>query len=119
MKTDRIARLKSKGYKITDTKDFLGLADEEMALIDLKLALIVKLKQSRLARKLTQQQLAVLIGSSQSRVAMLERGRPDVSLDLICRALFALGVSRKQLAKAVAPASAAGKAARPAAVRAA
>jgi transcriptional regulator with XRE-family HTH domain len=70
-----------------------------MALIDLKILLIEKLKETRVARKVTQQHLVRLINSSQSRVAMLERGRPDVSLDLICRALFALGVGRNELAR--------------------
>jgi transcriptional regulator with XRE-family HTH domain len=39
--------------------------------------------------------------TSQSRVAKIEKGDPTVSLDLILRALFALGVTRKALAKAV------------------
>lgn len=98
IKMEKLARL---GYRITSTQEFLGLSDEEMTLIELKLALIDKLKKTRSERKITQQQLARLIHSSQSRVAMLERGRPDVSLDLICRALFAMGVSRRELGKAI------------------
>jgi transcriptional regulator with XRE-family HTH domain len=86
---------------VTDTQEFLGLSDGEMALIDLKISLIEKLKQTRRENGVTQQQLARRIGSSQSRVAMLEQGRPDVTLDLICRALFALGVSRKGLGSAI------------------
>jgi transcriptional regulator with XRE-family HTH domain len=48
-----------------------------------------------------------LIGSSQPRIAMLERGRPQISLDLICRALFALGTTRRELGKAILSARAA------------
>lgn len=103
-KRDKLTKL---GYRVTDAQKFLGLTDEEMALIDLKLSLIGKLKETRAARNLTQQQLAKLIGSSQSRIAMLERGRPDVSLDLICRALFALGLTRRDLGKAITAARAA------------
>lgn len=107
MKQSKRDRLTKLGYRVTNAQDFLGLTDEEMALIDLKLSLIQKLKDTRAARNVTQQQLAKLIGSSQSRIAMLERGRPDVSLDLICRALFALGLTRRDLGKAITSAKAA------------
>jgi DNA-binding XRE family transcriptional regulator len=103
-KLQKLARL---SYRKTTTQAFLGLSDEEMSLIDLKISLIGKLKATRTQRNMTQHQLAKLINSSQSRIAMLERGRPDVSLDLICRALFALGVSRRELGKAIFPGKAA------------
>jgi len=97
-KAEKLTKL---GYRVTTTQEFLGLSDEEMSLIELKISLIKKIKQIRGDRNITQQQLAGLIQSSQSRVAMMERGRPEVSLDLICRALFALGVSRRELGKAI------------------
>jgi DNA-binding XRE family transcriptional regulator len=97
-KWEKLAKL---GYRVTTTQEFLGLSNEEMALIDLKISLIEKLKKIRAERRIAQQQLARLIHSSQSRIVMLERGRPDVSLDLICRALFALGVSRRELGKVI------------------
>ena len=93
--------LAAHGYRVATTRDFLGLSDEEMSLIDLKVSLIRKIKKIRNERNITQQQLAGLIHASQSRVAMLGRGRPEASLDLICRALFALGVSRRKLGKAI------------------
>jgi DNA-binding XRE family transcriptional regulator len=97
-KREKLTKL---GYRVTTTKQFLGLSEEEMALIDLKLSLIERLKQLRATKKLTQHQLARLINSSQSRVAMLEKGSPDVTLDLICRALFALGLNRRELGKTI------------------
>jgi transcriptional regulator with XRE-family HTH domain len=51
---------------------------------------------------ITQYELARQIGSSQSRVAKMEAASPDVSLDLICRALLALGVTRQGIGKAIA-----------------
>jgi hypothetical protein len=42
-----------------------------------------------------------MIHSSQSRVAMLERGKPDVSLDLICKSLFALGLNQNAIGRAI------------------
>lgn len=101
MKPRKRKKLESLGYRVMDTQEFLGLSDEEMELIDLKVLLIGRVKAIRTEKGLTQAQLAKLISSSQSRVAMLERGRPEVSLDLICRALFALGVSRREIGKAL------------------
>jgi DNA-binding XRE family transcriptional regulator len=107
MKPARRNKLRKLGYRVTNTREFLGLSDEEMALIDLKLSLIEKLKEVRRAQGITQSQLARTMRSSQSRVAMLERGRGDVSLDLICRALFALGVNRRNLGRAISSSKAA------------
>lgn len=101
MKPSKLDELRELGYRVTGTQELLGLSDEEMALIGLKIALIETLKQTRRLKGITQQRLARLIHSSQSRVAMLERGRPDVSVDLICRGLLTLGVSRKGLGHAI------------------
>jgi transcriptional regulator with XRE-family HTH domain len=45
----------------------------------------------RIARKLSQHQLADRMKSSQSRVAKIESGSAGVSLDLMFRGLFAVG----------------------------
>ena len=103
MKKAKRERLERAGYRIWDTQEFLGLSDEEMAVIDLKINLIQKLKAVRKANGVTQKQLAKLMKSSQSRVAMLEGGSPDVSLELICKALFTLGISSKELGKIFRP----------------
>jgi DNA-binding XRE family transcriptional regulator len=107
MNQSKRTKLRKLGYRVTSTQEFLGLSDEEMTLIDLKILLIEKLRQTRQLKGITQQQLARLIRSSQSRIAMLERGRPDVSLDLICRALFAMGIGRRELGRAILPPKAA------------
>ncbi len=107
MKPVKRDKLRKLGYRVTTAQEFLELSDEEMALIDLKISLIEKLKETRALKKVTQLQLARLIRSSQSRIAMLERGRLEVSLDLICRALFALGVGRRELGKVIASSKAA------------
>lgn len=101
MKQSKREKLRKLGYRVTNTQEFLGLSDEEMALIDLKISLIEKLKETRSLKKITQHQLARLIHSSQPRIALLEQGSPDVSLDLICRALFAMGVGRRELGKVI------------------
>ena len=101
MKKAKRDQLAKRGYKITSAQEFLGLSDEEIAVIDLKINLINMLREARKATGVTQKQLARLMRSSQSRVAMLESGSSDASLELICRALFTLGISAKQLGKTI------------------
>jgi DNA-binding XRE family transcriptional regulator len=73
------------------------LTDEEEAVIDLKLALARAVREERSKRKLTQNQLGRLLGSSQSRIAKMEAGDPSVSIDLLVRSLFRMGASRRDL----------------------
>ena len=97
-KKDRLAK---KGWKIGSADELLDLSREESAYIELKLNLSEKLRQKRIRKKLTQGDLAQLISSSQSRVAKMEAGDPSVSVDLLVRSLLALGVSRKELGRAI------------------
>src|SRR5438094_449417 len=101
MNVSKRKKLQKAGFKIGTVQDFLGLTDEEMAVIDLKVRLIKMLSEVRKANRMTQQHLAKLLGSSQSRVAKMEAAADEVSLDLICRALFAMGVSRRQIGKVI------------------
>jgi DNA-binding XRE family transcriptional regulator len=102
MKTSKRRKLTRAGFKVGTVQEFLDLSDEEMALIDLKIRLIKKLKSVRADKRIRQQDLARMIASSQSRIAKMEAGSPNVSLDLICRALFAMGVSAQTLARSIA-----------------
>ena len=94
-------RLMKKGWIVGDTQKFLGMTDEEMAYIELKLAFSKRLRERRVKERLTQAQLARQIKSSQSRVAKMEAGDPSVSIDLLIRSLIALGASRKELARVI------------------
>ena len=98
-------RLEAKGWKVGTTADFLRLSPEEARYIELKLALSEHLKKRRIRKKLTQEQLAKRMSSSQSRVAKMEAGDPTVSLDLLVRSLLTLGASEKDLAKVIAAAT--------------
>jgi len=95
------AKLAKNGWKVGTVSDFLELSAEESAYIEMKLALSEKLKERRVRRKLTQAQLAKAIESSQSRVAKMEAGDPTVSIDLLMKSLFALGVSKKELGRTI------------------
>ncbi len=101
MKSTKKRRLERKGWKVGTVADFLHLSTEESAYIEMKLALSKNLHEWRKDKRLTQEQLARLLKSSQSRVAKMETGDPSVSLDLLVRSLLALGESRKSLAKAL------------------
>jgi len=97
----KLKKLRAAGWKVGNAKAFLELSDEEAKLVELKLSLVDAVKQARQKRGLSQVDLAQRIGSSQSRVAKIEAGDPSVSLDLIIRALFAAGASRRELERAI------------------
>ena len=102
MKTAKRKRLEEKGWKIGSSTEFLGLSSEEAAYVELKLALSRNLQTTRKEKNLTQEELARLLKSSQSRIAKMEAGDPSVSLDLLVRSLLVLGTSRKTLARILA-----------------
>ena len=99
MKSAKKKRLETKRWKVGTVAEFLQLSPEESAYIEMKLALSKNLQERRKDKTLTQDQLARLLKSSQSRVAKMEAGDPSVSLDLLVRSLLILGESRKNLAK--------------------
>jgi predicted transcriptional regulator len=80
----------------------LELTTEEVAFIERKLALSRSLRQEREKQGITQVALAKLISSSQSCVAKMEAGDSSVTIDLLMRALLALGLTKKDLSKIVA-----------------
>ena len=94
--------LEDKGWVLGDAADFFDLTPEEARLIDLKLALRASLREERKKQNVTQAELAKAMGSSQSRIAKMERGDPAVSVDLLLKALMALGLSNKQISKIIA-----------------
>ena len=102
MKTAKRKRLEAKGWKIGNSTEFLGLSTEESAYVELKLALSKNLQTTRKEKNLTQEELAHLLKSSQSRIAKMEAGDPSVSLDLLVRSLLVLGTSRKTLSRILA-----------------
>jgi predicted XRE-type DNA-binding protein len=99
MKAEKKKRLEAAGWKMGTVSEFLGLTDEEAALIELKLDLARAVKAERMRRKMTQEELGGILGSSQSRVAKMEGGDPSVSIDLLVRALLRLGVNRRDLVR--------------------
>ena len=105
MKKTKLEKLKKAGYVVSNAQEFLGLSETEAALVELKIALTERVRTLRSKKGLSQVELAKRLGSSQSRIAKLEAATSDVSLDLIVKALFALGEDKKALGKILAKAA--------------
>ena len=101
MNPEKQKRLEKAGWKFGNAADFLNLTPDEQAYVEMKLALAKTLEETRKQKGLTQKTLADKLHTSQPRVAMMEKGDPSVSIDLLVRGLFALGMRRRELAKAI------------------
>ena len=101
MDKEKRKRLESKGWKFGTPADFLGLSPDESAFVEVKLALSKCLRETRLKKKLSQQEVARVMQSSQSRIAKMEAGDPTVSIDLLIRSLLAIGVTPKIIGKVI------------------
>ena len=101
MKAKKRRSLEKAGWRVGSADEFLGLTEEESAFLDLKISLARELKVCRVKRRWTQTHLAHLLNSSQSRVAKMEAADVSVSVDLLVRGLLAMGLTRRQIARAV------------------
>jgi len=101
MRPNKKKKLEAAGWRVGNTKDFLGLSTHEEKYIELKLALAKKFRALRIKRHLGQTQVAELIESSQSRVAKMESGDSSVSVDRIIRAFFAIGGTASDLGRTI------------------
>ncbi len=102
MNNAKMTKLKAKGWRSGTVAEFLNLSPAEGYFIELKLKLSDDLRKRRAKRNISQQQLAQLIGSSQSRVAKMERGDSSVSIDLLVKSLLAVGAKPKDLGRSIA-----------------
>ena len=92
-------RLEAAGWKTGTAADFLELSAEEAALVETRLAVSRALRTRRQELGVTQATLAKKLHSSQSRIAKMEAGDPSISLDLLLRAFFATGATKRDLAR--------------------
>jgi len=96
------SRLRAAGWRSGDAADFLELTAEQTAFVELKLALADFLRETRVGHGWTQTHVAHLLGSSQSRIAKMEAADRSVSIDLMVKALLALGASRQEVGRVIA-----------------
>jgi hypothetical protein len=101
MKRAKRVRLEARGWRVGTAQDLLGLSDEEAAFVELKQALARGVRARRERSGWTQTRLANLLESSQSRVAKMEAADRTVSVDLLVRSLFAMGTTKRGLAKII------------------
>lgn len=102
MDAARRKRLEKAGWRVGTVAEFLNLTPAESALIDMHLSLSKKLREQRVHAGMSQSELAKRVGSSQSRIAKMEASDASVTLDLMIRSLLELGVSSKDIARAIA-----------------
>jgi helix-turn-helix protein len=101
MKATKRARLEAHGWRVGSAAEFLELTPEEAAFVETKLALSRCVRSRRTAQNVSQSVLAKRLKSSQSRVAKMEAADATVSVDLLLRALFALGAKPRDIAVAI------------------
>ncbi|MEH2323311.1 MAG: helix-turn-helix transcriptional regulator [Nostoc sp.] len=93
--------LEAKGWKVGTVSEFLELTPQETTLIEIKLALSRNLKERR-QKLMTQVELAEKIQSSQPRVAKAENGDASVSIELLIRAMLAIGATPQEIGQVIA-----------------
>ena len=94
--------MSKRDWKEGSVQEFLGLSDVDMALVETKVALTKALRQRRKASRLTQSNVARTMNTSQSRMARIEAGDPSVSLDLVFKALYTVGMTPQDVGKFIA-----------------
>lgn len=94
-------RRKGKTWVETDVEEFLGLTPEDLVIIEFRAALAVALQRARKRKKLTQEEAAEQIGTSQAQVSKMEGGQSSITIDRLIKALAALGVSRPTVLRAL------------------
>jgi len=101
MRRTRRKKLAKAGWKTGTVAESLHLMPEEELYVELKASLSQQLKRRREQSHLTQEELARMLKSSQSRIAKMEKGDPTVSIDLLIKSLLALGTTRREIAEAI------------------
>lgn len=107
MDTQTLKRLEAAGFVATTVAEFLELSPAEEALLETKIRFTDLLRETRLARGLTQKQLAQALATTQQTIARAERG-DRVTLDFLLRALVTLDLSLADLGAELCALSSAG-----------
>jgi ribosome-binding protein aMBF1 (putative translation factor) len=89
-----------KGWTEGSVQELLGLSDEEAAIVEMRVRLAGMVREKRQVKRMTQRDLARRMRSTQPRVARLEQA--EASLEMLIRALFALGATRREIGRLLA-----------------
>lgn len=93
-------RLEKAGWVETTVAEFLNLTPEEEAMVETGLLLSRLVRETRLARGWSEQQLGQKIGASAEQIAHLEVG-PGMRFELLFQSLYAMGISPREIAAAI------------------
>lgn len=92
---------KGKTWVDTSVAELLDLSAEDIVIVEFRAALALALQRARKRRRITQEEAAERIGTSQAQVSKMEAGVFSVTLDRMIKALTALGVARKTIVRAL------------------
>jgi hypothetical protein len=101
MDKSKMNSLEVAGWRVGDAAEFLELTPEEAGYVEMKFALGAYLREIRRSRHWTQTQVAKRLKSSQSRVAKMEAADTSVTLDLIVKSLFTLGMTSHDVGRVI------------------
>ena len=90
MKEAKKKILEAKGYKVTDSAEWLGLSKEESQLVEMRVALAQELERVRKAKGITQAELARRVGTKQSGVARMLNNPDTSTMDNLIKGLIAI-----------------------------
>lgn len=91
MDTTKRKKVEAAGWKLGDAADFLEMDDVERQVLETRVKLALAVRRGRKIQHLSQKALGLKLGTSQPRVAKIERAASDVSLDQLLRAFAAVG----------------------------
>ena len=94
-------RRKKKSWMETEVEALLGLSAEDVVIVEFRAALAIALQRARKRKKLTQEEAAESIGTSQAQVSKMEADQSLITIDRLIKALASLGVSRPAILKAL------------------
>lgn len=98
MTREKRAKLEAMGFKLTDTKDWIGLTVEECRIVEMRVALAQELEKIRKEKGITQGELARRMGTRQSGVARMVNNPDTSTLDILMKGLIALGTPISRIA---------------------
>jgi len=93
MKPNERKALEAAGFRVGNFDDFLEMDGPEAKEVALRADLGAAIRRGRVASGLTQAAFGKQVGVSQSKLARIEIGAPEVSLDLMTKVLLRSGGS--------------------------
>jgi predicted XRE-type DNA-binding protein len=98
MDTKKRNKIEAAGYQVVDSSEWLGLTEQEKAIVKMRVNFALEIERIRKAKKMSQQTLAERIGTKQSGVARMLNKPASATIDSLINTLLALGTSPRRIA---------------------